>query len=512
MKILQDNCTGCGLCEMECPCYAITIKESKAYSDSYKCVECGLCYKICNNEAIDMPTMLIGERTKCGHCPVHCNIVVGFMGACQRYENINGTIIRNKPLMVNQAKNILSKNNLPVYPLITGIGSGTTLLAHKPAPLIVQDNIEGVDVITAVSETPLSYSGIKVKIDTNKDMGKEGTLVKRSGRIVGRVDTEEYGSKMLSIGGVNLLHGKTGGMTAKTIVNIANKEWVELKTDKGKDTNGAEFLIKVGEAPIINGIESKKMRVGCGSATIALFAPYLKEVADETIVLDPQITGLLTQHESGQAMGLRWSGITPKGVLSTPGRYFGERGSGLGGTNIINPQDVIYSIENWVKQGTIILITDTSGDTCSMLKVIYGGLVEEIKTTRLAKQMASLIRKNCEPSLVNALYVAGFGGSARTGVVKNPIGLTKAVHKGDVKVTIGGVPTCLLPGGGITVLVDVLKVPVGAFSWTPTPATIAPVEYSMTRETYEKLDGHIDSIKELEQVLQERKIKWIEHC
>jgi hypothetical protein len=42
--------------------------------------------------------------------------------------------------------------------------------------------------------------------------------VKRQGKVVGHVTTEEYGSKMLSLGGANLLTGKTGVITAKTIV------------------------------------------------------------------------------------------------------------------------------------------------------------------------------------------------------------------------------------------------------------------------------------------------------
>jgi hypothetical protein len=44
-------------------------------------------------------------------------------------------------------------------------------------------------------------------------------------------------------------------------------------------------------------------------------------------------------------------------------------------------------------------------------------------------------------------------------------------------------------------MVDVEKVMPGAFSWTPTPATICPIEYTMTLDDYIKMGGHEEAIK-----------------
>ena len=44
-------------------------------------------------------------------------------------------------------------------------------------------------------------------------------------------------------------------------------------------------------------------------------------------------------------------------------------------------------------------------------------------------------------------------------------------------------------------MVDVEKVMPGAFSWTPTPATICPIEYTMTLEDYRNMGGHQEAIK-----------------
>ena len=115
-----------------------------------------------------------------------------------------------------------------------------------------QDVQDGVEVVTVVTEAPLSYSGIKVKIDTNFYIGEEGAKVRRDGRVVGLLYTEEYGSKMISIGGANLLTGRIGFTVAKTIVDICNGEKVTLRVDKGATEREAR--------PIINGKEDKRMR------------------------------------------------------------------------------------------------------------------------------------------------------------------------------------------------------------------------------------------------------------
>ena len=53
-----------------------------------------------------------------------------------------------------------------------------------------------------------SYCGVKVKIDTDRHLGPERNLVRADGEPVGHVTTGEYGSQMLSLGGV---HHLTGG-------------------------------------------------------------------------------------------------------------------------------------------------------------------------------------------------------------------------------------------------------------------------------------------------------------
>jgi hypothetical protein len=63
------------------------------------------------------------------------------------------------------------------------------------------------------------------------------------------------------------------------------------------------------------------------------------------------------------------------------------------------------------------------------------------------------------------------------------------------RLTVGGAATFVLPGGGINFMVDVEKVMPGAFAWVPTPATVCPIEYTMTLEDYHEMGGHIEAIK-----------------
>jgi hypothetical protein len=91
--------------------------------------------------------------------------------------------------------------------------------------------------------------------------------------------------------------------------------------------------------------------------------------------------------------------------------------------------------------------------------------------------------------------VGGAGGSARAGVVRYPIRLTKAVHQSKASLTVGGAPVFVLPGGGINFLVDVERVKTGFFYWTPTPATICPIEYTMKLLDYDEMGGHLEAMK-----------------
>src|SRR6218665_2848621 len=56
---------------------------------------------------------------------------------------------------------------------VTGVGASTTYPDYKPAPFIVGSRVQGVDMVTVVTEGIFSYCSFKVKIDTDRFLGPE---------------------------------------------------------------------------------------------------------------------------------------------------------------------------------------------------------------------------------------------------------------------------------------------------------------------------------------------------
>ncbi len=459
----------------------------------------------------------------CDACPVLCRIRAGKTGACDRYGNVDGVLTRMDPMVVARRVSERQGGMVPflagvewdgaVVPqgetFITGIGSGTTYPDYKPAPFIVSSQHQGIDMVTVVTEGIFSYCGLKVKIDTDRYVGPEAAPVRVEGEQVGHVTTAEYGSQMLALGGVRHLTGgskKEGNVTCETMLRLCNKGAVECAVD-----GGATLTIQAGKAPVINGVEEERMRVGCGSATIGIFAKQWHGHADEVIVVDDHITGVLTEHQAGRFLEMRPSGIRVRGRKSTPGRYFqvANPGLGWGGTDITEPLSIIEKIDPkaaW--PGLRLLMVSTTGEDSAWFV-----LDEALKPmpAEMPAQIAKVVHRigeNCEPALTSILFMAGAGGSLRAGVTENPIRLTRSIKEALVRVTSGGAPVHLWPGGGITYMVDVLQMPDNAFGYVPTPAIVGPIEFTMRRGDYEALGGHVGSIQRLEDVLaRERRLQ-----
>ncbi|MEK9777291.1 MAG: 6-hydroxynicotinate reductase, partial [Quisquiliibacterium sp.] len=203
---------------------------------------------------------------------------------------------------------------------------------------------EGVDMVTVVTEGIFSYCSFRVKIDTDRWLGAECKPVLHKGERVGHVTTQEYGSQFLSLGGVNHLTGgskREGRVSCELMMALGNREAVELQIE-----DGANLVVQAGQAPVVDGVKERRMRVGCGSATIGIFAQQWHGHVDEVIVVDDHITGVLSEHQAGKCLDMPDSGVRLRGRKSTPGRYFqvANPGSGWGGTDIRDPLSII---EGW---------------------------------------------------------------------------------------------------------------------------------------------------------------------
>ena len=453
-------------------------------------------------------------KIRCDACPVVCYIKEGMTGACDRYANLRGELVRVDPHIL--LRRALSEGGKVVPFLeanegwdgrmiaegdtfVTAIGAGTTYPDYKPAPFIVSSKVDGIDIVTVVTEGIFSYCGAKLKVDTDRWLGPEQAFVRAGGETVGHVTTSEYGSQMLALGGVHHLTGgskREGKVTCDTLLDLCNRKPVELAVD-----GGAKVVVEAGKPPIVNGVQEERMRVGCGSATIGMFAKQWVGHVDEVVVVDDHITGVLSEHQAGKVLGVAATGIRIRGRRSTPGRYFqvAEPGMGWGGTNRSDPLSILgpFDSKKGARPGLTLFMVSTTGEHAAyyVLDETLRPIEAELPADLVAD--AERIRENCEPALSTVLFMGGAGGSLRAGVTDNPVRLTRSVRETLTRVTCGGAPVYVWPGGGITIMVDVTRMPENAFGSVPTPALVAPIEFTMTMTDYAALGGHMDHVRPL---------------
>ena len=236
-----------------------------------------------------------------------------------------------------------------------------------------------------------------------------------------------------------------------------------------------------------------------------MFASQWSGLVDEVVVVDDHITGVVSEHQAGKVLDWQDTGIRIEGRRSTPGRYFevAEPGLGWGGADIDDPLTILgpWNAKKGARPGLTMLMVSTTGDQYG-----YYVLDEDLQPRQQAlpdalRPSVELIGENCEAALCTVLFMGGAGGSLRSGVTRNPVRLTRSVQAKRASVTIGGAEAYVWPGGGITVMADVMDTPDNAFGYVPTPAIVAPLEFTTTLDEYRRLGGHDEAVRSVEDVL-----------
>ena len=248
---------------------------------------------------------------------------------------------------------------------VTAIGAGTTYPDYKPAPFIVSQEVEGVDLVTVVTEGIFSYCGVKVKIDTDRHLGPETATVRAAGRggrpchdrrirLADAVARRRASSD-------RRLEGRRAASPARrcsTSATASRSSW--------PSTAAPRSIVEAGKPPVIDGKPEHRMRVGCGSATIGMFAAQWRGLVDEVVVVDDHITGVVSEHQAGKVLGWEDTGIKIIGRRSTPGRYFkvSEPGLGWGGTTISDPLSILgeWNPKKGARPGLSLLMVSTTGE------------------------------------------------------------------------------------------------------------------------------------------------------
>ena len=465
------------------------------------------------------------DSIRCDACPVLCYIKPGRTGSCDRYGNHEGKLVRLDPhVVLDRALErggavvpfleraggwdgtlIRHNGDRNAETFVTAIGAGTTYPDYKPAPFIISSQVDGVDMVTVVTEGIFSYCGVKVKIDTDRHLGAECSTVRSQGEAIGHVTTSEYGSQMLSLGGVRHLTGgsrQEGTATCDALLNLCNGNAVELKIE-----SGAKVVVQAGKPPIVDDVQEERMRVGCGSATIGMFAKQWFGKVDDVVVVDDHITGVLSEHQAGKLLGVPETGIKLKGRRSTPGRYFqvAEPGTSWGGTDIEDPLSILgkfHAKKAW--PGLRLLMVSTTGEHHAYFELDDDLKPRQQELPHNLRESVARIRENCEPALCTVLFMGGAGGSLRAGVTENPVKLTHSVRDTLTRVTCGGSPVYVWPGGGITFMADVTRMPRNAFGHVPTPALVAPIEFTLKMADYAALGGYLENVQPLSSIIEKQ--------
>ena len=232
------------------------------------------------------------------------------------------------------------------------------------------------------------------------------------------------------------------------------------------------------------------MRVGCGSATIGIFAKQWLGHVDEVIVVDDHITGVLSEHQAGSCLDMRPAGIRVRGRRSTPGRYFqvAEPGHRLGRhrhrRSARDHRERSTRSRRW--PGLRLLMVSTTGEHRA-----YFVLDDDAAAAAggdaggRARRRSSASARTASRRCASVLFMAGAGGSLRAGVTENPVRLTRSVQGARWPASPAAARRSMSGRAAASPSWSTSpRMPDNAFGYVPTPALVAPIEFTMRRDDY----------------------------
>jgi len=109
LKVIVENCTGCGVCEQVCPYGAIEVVDGKARVKD-NCVFCGICVESCSFEALELVEE--GKEVK--------EVASGYSGIMTFGEVLNGELSKVSFEILSVARRLADKRKTHVTTLLIG--------------------------------------------------------------------------------------------------------------------------------------------------------------------------------------------------------------------------------------------------------------------------------------------------------------------------------------------------------------------------------------------------------
>jgi len=341
-------------------------------------------------------------------------------------------------------------------------------------------------MVTVVTEGIFSYCGRQGEDRHDRYLGPEQAVVRVRGEAIGHVTTAEYGSQMLSLGGVHHLTGgskKEGVVTCDALLALCNKEAVELSVD-----GGSTVFVQADRRRS----STARARSACGWAAARgdrHVRAQWKDHVDEVIVSTIH-HGVLSEHQGGRFLDMKPAGIPRAGRKSTPGRYFQVAGPGLGwgGTDVSDPLAIIEKIDP--KQAWPGLRLPDGLDHRRAFGLVRARPGPSSRSPRDAFAGAPRRGAHCRELRARALHRVVHGGAgARCAPAsqENPVRLTRSVREALTKVTLAASPPTSgraahhLDGRCCPHAGEILRL------CGPTPALVAPIEFTLRADDYAAL-------------------------
>ncbi len=133
LKVIEENCTGCGACETACPYGAIEVKDGKVIIKE-NCTLCGICIESCPFEALVIVEEETAEKEKAP---------ADYTGVMTFGEVLNGKLSRVSLEILSIARKLADKRNTQVTTLLIGHDVekyADELIKHGADKVIVVDH------------------------------------------------------------------------------------------------------------------------------------------------------------------------------------------------------------------------------------------------------------------------------------------------------------------------------------------------------------------------------------